>query len=106
MWARVMPEYAQETQHRLFDHGLIHPAISQADFDREFSPIKMEITDRMAKPDVRLHVKANAVMFEGQPRAHDICGAHADMDTHDLQKLRSFFCPCQFPARRRCPLGR
>ncbi len=97
MWARVMPEHVADTQQRIFEHGLIKPAITQADFDREFGPIKMEITNRLADADLRLHVKANAVMFAGEPRAHFITGTHADMDTHNLGKLRSFFARTSAP---------
>jgi len=99
MWARVMPEHAAMTQHRLFEHGLIKPAFSQADFDREMSPIQMEITQRMANPDNRLHLKANSVMFGTDPRGHDICGTQADVASHDFERLKNFF------ARSRTPNG-
>jgi len=99
MFARVLPENAAHAQHLLIDRGLIAPPIEQKDFDREFGPIKMEITERLSNPQVRLYMNANAAMFAGQPRAHYIAGQHADMDTHNLAKLHDFF------ARARDPKG-
>lgn len=91
MYARVLPENAAHAQHLLIDRGLISPPIEQRDFDREFGPIKMEITERLSNPNARLYVNANAAMCAGQPRAHYIAGTHADMDTHTLNKLHDFF---------------
>lgn len=91
MHVHVMPEFKKEALHRILHYGLVLPQFGQDDFDREFDPIKQEITMHLSNLKGRLSFLSSQAMFGDAPLGHFICGTHADMDTHTLPKLRDYF---------------